>query len=52
MFITLMMDSVSTSETSVCNETTIRKIPEDCLVNTRCRENPKSDLIGKKFTMT
>jgi hypothetical protein len=42
-FIALMMEAVSTTETSVySNETTRRYIPEDFNIHTRSRENLKS----------
>jgi hypothetical protein len=40
--IALMMEAVSTSETSVNNETALLSIPEDCHLHNRRRENLKS----------
>jgi hypothetical protein len=46
-FITLMMETVRTSETSVYfNETIRRYIAEKCLIHTRRRENVKSSVTG------
>jgi hypothetical protein len=45
-FVAMMMEAVSTSETSVnCYQTTRRNIPEDSHLHTRRRENLKSHLI-------
>jgi hypothetical protein len=45
LFITLKMETVCTSETSVCSETTWRYIPEGCHLNIRRRENLKANKL-------
>jgi hypothetical protein len=47
-FVTLMMDAVRTSETSVfCNDTALRSTPEGSHLDNRRRENLKSHTITK-----
>jgi hypothetical protein len=48
-FITLMMEAVRTSETSVYSETTRLYIPEGSHLHTRRRENPKSHIHSHAF---
>jgi hypothetical protein len=41
-FVTLMMDAMRSSDTSVLTRATRRNISEDCILERHCRENLKS----------
>jgi hypothetical protein len=41
VLLTLMMEALSSSETSVCRRSTLRNIPEDAILHSHRRENLK-----------
>jgi hypothetical protein len=42
ILVTMMMEALSSSETSILIRTTRRNIPEDCILHSHRRENLKS----------
>jgi hypothetical protein len=45
ILVTVMKEALSCSETSVLTRTTLRKIPEDCNLNSDRRENLQSYIV-------
>jgi hypothetical protein len=51
IFVTLMMDAIRSSETSVITRATRRNIPEDGILHSHCRENLKSYISLTDWTV-
>jgi hypothetical protein len=51
ILVTLMMEAIRPSETSVLTRATRRNIPEDIILHSHCRENLKSYLALTRWTL-
>jgi hypothetical protein len=49
--VTLMMEAISSSKTSVLTRVTQRNIPEDGIIHSHCRENLKSYIALTGWTL-
>jgi hypothetical protein len=51
ILVTLMKEALGSSERSVLTRTTRRNIPEDTILHSHCRENPKSYIALTGWTL-
>jgi hypothetical protein len=49
ILVTLMMEALTSSETSVLTRATWHNIPEDGILYNHCRENPKSYMYPERL---
>jgi hypothetical protein len=51
ILVTLMMEAILSSETSVLKRATLRNVPEDGILHIHCRENLKSYIALSGWTL-
>jgi hypothetical protein len=49
--VTMMMEVIRSSETSVLRRASWHNMPEDGILHSQCRENPKSYAVDKLFAL-